>query len=368
MKFTFDRDHMIQAIGYVQKAVNPKSPKIILSGICIHVENKNAVLNCTDNEIGIECTIGAEVFEEGKIVVNAQLFGDIVRNMPNLDITLMTLDDVKIKLTSGDSVFELFYLKADGFPPFSEIEREGEYKIDQLVLKKMLQQTAFAISVDDTRKILTGLLLESNQNELVAVAVDGFRVALRRNTMDGENTDIYVIIPGKTVSELIKIIPSNSGALSLYGNKNQAIIEFDNCRVSTRIIDGQFFNYKYIVPEEYVTRLTINRGLLLDSVERASLILNAEQSKRFPVVFSIREDSFVVKAVSDLGNVEEDIKIEMTGEELEVAFNPKYFIEALKAIEDDSIVITFTNKVGQCVIKPIHNDSYIYLILPVRIG
>jgi DNA polymerase-3 subunit beta len=246
---------------------------------------------------------------------------------------------------------------------------------------------------------------------LTAVAVDGFRIALRKHAIvyadaggdrdgrgdvingaandgmsgitvvksvdntafEGSEPDgnclknkIYVIIPGKTVNELIKIIPSVPGNLYIYGTKKQIIIEFDNCRVYSGIIDGEFFNYRYIVPEQTSTDIIIDKLIMLEAVERASLILSAETVKRFPVLLSIKGDVLKILSTSNLGLVDEKINIDTTGKDVEVAFNPKFLIDALKAIEDEKIRMSFTSEVGQCLIRPLNNDGFVHLILPVK--
>ena len=368
MEFNCGRDDLILAINSVQKAVSPKSPVSMLEGVYIQAKEKSVILFCTDKEIGIEYRINAEVLEEGAVVINAKLFGEVVRTLPEEHINLVSISEEKIKLVSGDSFFLLYLLSAEAFPTFPVVDRNKEYRIEQQEMKKMLQQTSFAISQDSIRKTLTGILVESNNNELILVAVDGFRVALRRYRTEKETENFQVIIPGKTVNELTKIIPSANGELCLYGNDHMAVFEFSNCRVFTRIIEGEFFNYRYIVPEEYVTKIIVKRKQLLEAVERAALLLNAEFIMKNPVIFTINDEDIVVHALSELGNVEEEIKIDMDGEELRVGFNPKYYMDALRAIEDELISIKFTTTVGQSVIVPINHDAYTYLILPVKIG
>ena len=368
MEFNCNRDDFIQAINSVQKAVCPKSPVALLEGIYLKAYDNWVLLYCTDKEIGIEYRMEAEVLEEGALVVNAKLFGEVVRNLPEETVNLTSISEEKIKIVSGDSFFVLYIISPDAFPTFPEIERKNEYCIDQFELKRMFQQTSFAISADNIRKTLTGLLLEGENKDLTLVAVDGFRVALRKIRTEKESGGVHFIIPGRTINELIKVIPSNIGEICLYGNENVAILEFSNCRVFTRVIDGEFFNYKYIVPEEYITRIVVRRKQLLEAVERASLLLSADQVMKNPVIFIINDENIVIKASSEQGDVEEEIRIEMEGSDMRVGFNPKYYIDALRAIEEDMIEIKFTTTVGQCVIVPVKGDHYTYLILPVKMG
>ena len=368
MTFTCASDEITEAVNNAQRAINSKTTITLLEGLHISAGDDIVTIYGTDNEMGIECTFPARVGQQGETVVNARLFGDIVRNLPGETIEIENVDDTKIRITSGGSVYIIFAIQTDSFPPFPQVEYKNSYSIDQFTLKRMFSQTSFAIAADDTRKVLTGLFLESGNGELRAVAVDGFRIALRRHPVDQVENEIKMIIPARTINELIRIIPSATGDLRIYGAENQAVIEFGNCRVYTRIIDGEFFNYRYILPSEYMTQITVERQRLLEAVERAALIINIEQSRLYPVLFKISDDVIFIHALSDRGNADEEINVQMSGEPIELAFSPRYIIETLRAIEDDNVLIRFTTRVGQCIIKPVNNESYTYLILPVKVG
>ena len=368
MIFECGRDDMAAAVANTQRAVNAKSTVTLLGGIHMRAEDGAVVLYGTDNEIGIECTVRARVDRPGEAVVNAGLLGDIVRNLPGETVGVEAVDDSKVRISSGAAVYIIYSIQGDAFPSFPEVEKTSMYAIDRLTLKQMLAQTSFAIGTDETRKVLTGLFLESGNGELRAVAVDGFRVALRKQPVEPAENEIKLIIPSRTIGELMKIIPSSIGELRLYGGDNQAVVEFDNCRMYTGVINGEFFNYRYILPTEYMTQIIIDRKKLLEAVERASVIITAELARRYPVMFIVENDAILIHALSDRGNADEEIGVQMAGEPIELAFNPRYVIETLRAIDDESVVIRFTTKVGQCVIKPINNDSYTYLILPVKTG
>jgi len=368
MKFKCTRDDLSGAVTNAQRAISTKSNVPLLEGVYIKAENDEVVVFGTDNEIGVECTIPSDVEQSGEFVVNVRLFGDIVKNLPGIDVYIETIDDVKIRITSDISVYSIFIIQTDAFPSFPDVEKTDTYSIDQFTLKRMFTQTSFAISTDETRKALTGLLLESGDGELCAVAVDGYRIALRKHPVEPAEHEIHAIIPSKTVNELIRVIPSTIGELRIYGTSNQAVIEFGNCRVFTRIIDGEFFNYKYILPSEFMTQIVVNRQSLLEAIEGAALIISSELVKLYPVMFNIADGIIKIHALSESGVADLEIPIEMNGEPIELAFNPRYFIETLRAIDDEEISIRFTTRVGQCVIKPLNNESYTYLILPVKVG
>jgi len=368
MKFTCGRDDINESVSNAQKAVSAKSNVPLLEGVDLKAEGDTVTLYGTDNEIGIECVFRAHVERPGETVVNAKLFGDILRNLPGGSVCVETVDEAKIRITCGDSVFLIYSIQTDSFPSFPEVDRVNAYVIEQQTLKKMFSQTSFAIGTDESRKTLTGLLLESGDGELRAVAVDGYRIALRKHPVETFDSNIKMIIPSRTVSELMKIIPSVLGELRLYGGGNQAVIEFGNCRVYTRIIEGEFFNYRYILPSDYLTQVSINRQRLLESIERASVIISSDSVKIYPVILKVSDTNMGIHALSDRGNADDEIEIQMTGDPIDVAFNPRYLIETLRAIEDETILMRFTTRVGQCIIRPVNNESYIYLILPVKVG
>ena len=368
MKFECGRDDITGAVNNAQKAVSAKSNVPQLEGIEITAGFNSIVIFGSDNEIGVECTFAALVEQTGAAVVNARLFSDIVRNLQGDSVTVETMDNTKIRISSAGAVFNIFTIQTDTFPKFPVFEQTRMYEIDRLTLKRMFTQTSFAISTDETRKALTGLLLESANGELRAVAVDGFRIALRKQPVDPEGAWFKMIIPARTVNELIKIIPSDMGDLRLYGGDNQAVIEFDGTRVYTRIIEGEFFNYRYILPNEHMTQIIVNKQLLQDAIERAALIISSELIKRYPVRINVADGYISVYSRSDVGNADNEIDVEMEGEPIELAFNPRFLIETLRAVEDEKIIMRFTTRVGQCVIKRINNDNYTYLILPVKVS
>jgi len=368
MIFECRKSDIAEAVNNAQRAVNLRTTIPLLEGLHIRAGDDTIVIYGTDNEIGVECSIPARVGQPGEAVLNARLFGDIVRNLPGDSVGVETIEDSKIRIISGGAVYLVFAIQTDSFPPFPQVEQKNMYGIDQFILKRMLTQTSFAIGADDSRKVLTGLFLESGNGELRAVAVDGFRIALRKHPVEAAENEIKMIIPARTINELIKIIPSASGELRLYGAENQAVIEFENCRVYTRIIDGEFFNYRYILPSDYMTQIIVERQRLLEAVERAAVIISSELARLYPVLFKITDDAILIHALSDRGNADEEISVQMSGEPIELAFSPRYIIETLRAIEDETVIIRFTTRVGQCIIKPVNNESYTYLILPVKVG
>jgi len=369
MIFTCSQAAMSDAISAALRAVTPKSPNLILEGVRVRAAGNKAVLFCTDSEIGIECSVSADVVREGEAVVNARLFNDIVRSMPDTSVRFETVDEVRMKVVSGDSVFELYIIQTDAFPEFPEFEQDNVFTVDQANLRRLFAQTVFAVGVDETRKPLTGLLLESDEGVLNVVGVDGYRIALRKEENKGSAGSLSLIVPSRSVSELVKIIPQEAGELNLYAGRGQAVVAFGGCRMFTRLIDGEFLNYKYIIPDGFVTQAVVSRAMLLESVERAALILNFDNYRKYPVILQLKDGRMTVRAMSELGTVEEDILVaDHQGDNMEVAFNPRFLIDALRAADDNEVLFRFTTKVGQCVIRPINNDRYVYLILPVRVG
>lgn len=367
MKFVCLKDVLLEGISIVQKAVPSKSTVSVLEGILIEC-NDNLKLTGNDLEIGIECTVESDILEKGSIVINSKMFGDIIRKLPDAEIIIAVNDDNVVTIDCLKSHFELMGIAPDGYPSIPNIIKEEPYVINQKIIKDMIRQTIFSVSTDENKKVLNGSLIECHNNNLIFISVDGFRLSLRRNYVNQETTDFSAIVPGKTLIEIIKLLKEdndNDNNVTIFANKSLIQFEFDNFKVVSRLIEGEFMNYKNILPSEFETRIKVNKKELQNSLERASLVTVEE--KKFPVRFSILPTGLIIDSNTTIGNVREEVTIEKDGNDLEVGFNPKFFIDALKVIENEEIFVNFTSSVGPCNIKPLEGDSFDYMILPVRI-
>lgn len=364
MKFTCTKNKLQEAISIAQKAVTGKSPMPILQGIYISAKKNNLTLIGSDIDLSIETKIAADIEEDGKIVVDSKLFGEIIKKLPNSNITITTTENNSIEIVCEKSKFNLIHMDAEEFPTLPSINENIIFSISQKILKNMIKGTIFAIAQDETRPILTGILFEVRNKNLNLVALDGYRLALRSKNIDNENT-ISTVIPGKTLSEVSKILSEDEESVNITFTPNHILFNLGETKIISRLLEGEFIKYDSIIPEEYKLKVIAKRTQLLNCIERASLM--AKDGNTNLIKFDIEDDTLIITSNSQLGTVREEANIILQGEKLEIAFNSKYLIDVLKILEDDEIIMQFDSSVSPCVIKNKQNDSYTYLVLPVRI-
>ncbi|MCX7843331.1 MAG: DNA polymerase III subunit beta [Clostridia bacterium] len=364
MKVICSKDALIEGIGIVQKAVTTKTTLKILEGILLEASDRFK-LTGNDLEIGIESYVDADIREQGNIVLNSKMFGDIVRRLPDSEVLIEVKQNFEVIIECENSHFEIKGLPASEYPALPPIKRENVFKIKQKIIRDMIKQTIFAVSIDENRRILTGSLIECADNEISIVSIDGFRLALRRYLISNDIQDFNVVIPGKTLNEIVKILQPVEDEVAIYISDNQILFEMQKCKVVSRLLEGEYLNYKSIIPQDFETKLRVGTKELLASIERASLITSEE--KKYPVKFRIADDKLIISSNTDLGASRDEVRVDMYGNKMEIGFNPRYFIEALKVIEDENVDIFFTSSIGPCTIKPVEGSSFAYMILPVRI-
>jgi DNA polymerase III subunit beta len=363
MKVICSRENLIDGINTVQKAVSTKTTLPILEGILVEAEEKFK-LTGNDLEIGIESIIDADIRTKGSIVLNSRMFGDIIRRLPDSEVLIEVKQDNLVIIECENSHFELKGISAAGFPAIPNIKKENALKINQKVIRDMIKQTIIAVSYDENRPILTGSLIEYKNNFLSIVSIDGYRLALRKNEIQNNELEFSVVIPGKTLNEIVKILQPVDKEIIIYNSDNQIMFDIGNCRVVSRLLEGEYLNYKGIIPQDFETKIKVNTKEMLSSIERASLLTMEE--KKYPVKLSINDDNIVITSNTEIGAVREELRVEMEGNKLDIGFNPRYFIEALKVVEDEVINILFTSNIGPCTLNPIDNEKFCYLILPLR--
>lgn len=364
MKIICSKDNLLEGINIVQKAVSTKTTLPILEGILLEagVEFK---LTGNDLEIGIECVVDADIKRQGSVVINSRMLGEIIRRLPDAEVMLEVKENNSVVIDCEDSFFEIKGLQASGFPALPLIEKEDGLAISQKILRDMIKQTIFAVSVDENRPILTGSLIECKNGNITIVSIDGFRLALRKSTFNNEDYEKNVVIPGKTLNEISKIIQPVDDMMYVYSTNNQILFDLGKCKVVSRLLEGEYLNYRGILPQDFETKIKVNTKELMASFERASLIISSEE-RRYPVRININDEKMIITSNSEVGNVREELKVEMEGNNIDIAFNPRYFIEALRVLEEEKVYIYFTSSIGPCTIKPIENDNFAYLVLPIR--
>ena len=369
MKFVCYKDKIIKALNSVVRGVATKTTMPILEGILIQTNDNELKLTTYDLELGIEYIMECEVEEQGSIVVNATMFTEIIRKLPDSEINISVNENNLLTIECEGALYKLATMNPDEFPELPKIEIENSISLEQSALKNIIRKTIFAVSTEENRPIFTGCLFEIKDNKLNVVAIDGFRLALRTINIQTQVNDFKAVIPAKTLNEVNKILTDSFENVIIGVSKNQAVFEMENCKVVTRILDGEFLNYETVIPQNWQTRIKVEKSNLQNSFERISLISSStiEKEKKYPVKVSVDIGKLTILCTNQTGDAKEEVYISTEGKNLEAGFNPKYFLDSLKAIDEEEIYIEFGTNVSPCLIKSVENNDYVYMILPIRL-
>lgn len=367
MRFRCDKDHLADALNTSLKAVSSRSTLPILQSFLLKSDGNFVKCIGNDLEMGIETTFAAKNEEEGMIAVNARMFFEIVKKMPDGELTISSEGNT-VKIASEHSEFNINAEDSKEFIMLPVVEKKKPLVLSQGILKKKISQTIFSISLDDNRKVLQGELFDIVNNKIHLVAIDGYRISIQSMDLKADYEDTSVIIPGKTLSEIQKILSSEEDEeISIYFTDKHILFEMNQTIMVSRIIEGSFPKYMQMFSEDFKTSIEIDRHKLLYGIERASLL--ARESKKAPVKLELKENRMIITSNTELGTVYEEIETDHTGDSLVIAFNPRYLMEALKAIEEEKVNLRFTISSNPCIIRPTMNSEkqdYKYLILPIR--
>ncbi|MBN2851754.1 MAG: DNA polymerase III subunit beta [Clostridia bacterium] len=353
-----------EAVSSTQRAVSNKSILAVLEGILITAKDNKIILRGNDMEMGIEYTVAGVIEEEGSVVLTSRYFSEIVRKFPDGNIEISCDDSYKVNIRCSNSNIDLIGLNPQGFPEIPSVNENNAITLKQEILRNMIRQVVFSVSIDEKMPVLTGCLLESADNCIYMVSIDGYRMSFRKEYILGIKEGVTVVIPGKALNEVARLLKEDDKEVSIHYGKNQILFDFGNCKLITKLLQGDYLNYKSIYPDSYETEIEVETKALLDAADRANLIIT--EDKRTPVKFEIDDKYAKVYSVTDIGRVEETVKISKEGKDISIAFNPKFIMDALKNIEDEKIKISFSGSIGPCVISPINSDEFSYVILPVR--
>ena len=364
MKLVCSKSNLLNGVQIVSKAVPSKTTMSILE--CILVDASKGVIKLTANdmELGIETTIEGEIIEKGIIALDAKIFLEIVRKLPDSDITIETDASYKTTITCEKAKFNIIGKPGDDFSYLPIIEREDSVIVSQFTLKEIVRQTIFSISDNDNNKLMTGELFEINGNELKVVSLDGHRISIRKIELKNEYPNKKVVVPGKTLNEVSKILSGDTDKdVSIFFTDKHVVFEFDDTVVVSRLIEGEYFKIDQMLSSDYETKVKINKREFLSCIDRATLLVKEGDKK--PIIINITDDTMELKINSTVGSMNEEIDIAKSGKDLMIGFNPKFLIDALKVIDDEEIEIYLVNPKAPCFIKN-PEESYIYLILPVN--
>ncbi len=363
MLFRCDGLDLSEAVNKVLKAVSSKTISPILEGIKISAYGDNVVLSGTDLELSITKTIKAEVIDEGQTVVPGKLFGEYLRKLTNEQISLELNERNQLRISYSDSEGFIQCMDVLEFPELKNVDKVEYFEVSRSDLKSLINSVIFAVAVDDSRPILKGVLFEITADTMRAVALDGFRMAMSNKKIISTTSNFSFIVPARSLSEISRMLDSDE-SVKIYVHSNNLMVDMNDTIITTRLLEGQFINYRQILNSNFNTTISIKKSQLEDAIDRASLLSKGDKNSR--VKFDITENSLVLTSDSEIGNVKENISVSMKGADITIAFNSKYFTDCLRATEDEYIKINFSNAISHCIVTPSDNEDYLFLILPVR--
>ena len=364
MKLVFTKSNLNKAVGIVMKAVPTRTTMNILECILIDATTNEIRFTGNDMELGIETIVEGEIIEKGKIAIDAKLFSEIVRKLPDNDITLTTDSNNNALITCEKSKFNIAGKSGDVFSYLPAIIKDKMITLSQFQLKEVINQTIFSIAINDNNKMMTGELFEVNEGTLKVVGLDGHRIAIRNIKLEGRSDDVRVVIPGKTLQEISKILNADAESfVNIYFTNNHVLFEFDQTHVVSRLIEGDYFKISQMLSNDYETKVSINKKEFLDSIDRANLLIREGDKK--PIIINILNGLLQVNVNSAIGALNEDIDIDKEGKDIMIGFNPKFLMDALRVIDDENVTMYLVNHKSPCFIRD-KEENYIYLILPVN--
>lgn len=364
MRFSCLQSHIMGAVSVVSRAMAGKSTLQLLEGIHIRAEGQELILKCMNMTLQIETRIIASVFEEGVIVLPGRLFSEVIRRLPPEELEVEVNESNAATISCGASRTTLQGLDAQEFPAMPSLQESVPITLPQNTLKDMIKKTVFATAHDETKPVLTGSLLQVEDDTMTMVALDGYRLALRKEKLNSRQPEQKVVLPAKSLNEIAKVL-QDEGETQFSAMQGYARFEIGDTCVISRLLEGEFIKYKQIIPQEYTTRVHVKSSVLFSSIERASLL--AREGQNNLVKLSMSEDGISITSQSEMGNAYENVACDFEGKDLEIAFNAVYLLDVLRVLEEESVVLDFNSSVSPCVAHPLEDERFTYLILPVRI-
>lgn len=373
MKIICHKIQLLDVINTVQKAVSAKSIMPILECIKIDADAKGVMTVTANNlDLCVEYTSICSIPEGGSIAISSKMFGEIVRRLPEDEITITVNEENNVMtIKCRNSEFNIQGLAANEYPAVPEISETYRFRMPQDKLKKMIRKTIFSVSANEARKpVLTGSLFEINTGVLSVVATDGYRLAIIREVVDASLENKKFIIPGLTLRELLKVLKDEDEPVDVVVSERHVMFDFGNYKVVTRLLEGEYINYEPILSTPNNIYVTVSTKSFAESLERASLLINDDmtaKAEKVPVRLNITLDRIELTCITGKGKVFDVVEANVSGEDLEIGFNYKYLLEALRACEEDEVKIEFSNPRSSCFMRSTKEDSYTYMILPVRL-
>lgn len=364
MNIICDKSKLLDGVNIALKAISGKSTMAILECLVIEVKVDTIKIIANDLELGIETIIDGQIVEEGSVAVNAKIFYEIIRKLPSDEVTISVNSDFMMNISGGKANFNISANATEEFPFLPNIVKDSRVTISQFTLKEIIRQTVFSISDNENNKIMTGELFEIKGNQLKVVSLDGHRISIRKVILKETYSDVSVIIPGKTLIEINKIL--NGGIddeVNIFFTEKHVLFEFGNTLVLSRLIEGEYYKVDKMLSSDYETKLTVSKKEMLDCIDRTTLLIRESEKK--PVIIDIKDDKMGFAMHSAIGSMDEEIEAVKEGKDILIGFNPRFLMDALRVIDDEEITIYMINPKAPCFIRN-KEESYIYLILPVN--
>ena len=364
MKIICAKSDLLKSINISMRSVPVHTTMPILE--CIMINAKKGVIRFTtnDTELGIETIVTGSIAEEGSVAVNARMFFEIIRRLPDDDVT-MTVDVNKgIRIVCGKSQFNLAGMSGHDFTYLPQVEKEDRISISQFALKEVIRQTIFSIAPNENNKIMTGELFKICGDSFQIVSLDGHRISIRNTKLRDIYSDKKVIVPGKSLIEISKILSDSvEDTVGIYLSQNHIVFEMKDTTVVSRLIEGEYFKIDNMLSNDYETKIRVNRKELLNCIDRSTLFVKENDKK--PIIFDIRDGYMKLNIESTIGSMEEDLDIDKEGKDMMIGFNPKFLIDALRVIDEETVTLYMVNPKAPCFIRN-EEEDYIYIILPVN--
>ncbi len=363
MKAVCEGIYLSDAVLKVVKACASKTTLPIMECIKLVAKNDSLILSATDGEISITKRIKAEIYEEGEICVPGKYFADFIKKLEGVEITLNAYDK-KMEIVYGDSISEMQILSAEDFPKVNIEVKEKNFVIENELFKKIITGATFCCATDDTRPILKGCQLVIKDNTLTANAIDGFRLATYTGKLISSTGDFEIVCPARTLNEIEKMLPAGEGEITVYVQLNHVLVEVEDTVLTSRLYLGDYIKKENIIPKNYLTIVEVDKNELKASIERAAILVRTD--KNSIIILDVSANNIEITSNSEIGNVQESVKASVEGKDIKIAMNSKYITDAINALEEDRIKISFNSEIQPFICENIQNKDCLYLILPVR--
>lgn len=364
MQIRCKKSNLLNSVNISLRAVTSKTTLPILECIVVEAQNDTIKLISNNQELGIETIVKGEIIENGSIAINAKLFSEIIRKLPDSDVTFTTTDSFMANIQCEKAKFNLMGKSSEEFPVLPTVETDKSIRISDFALKEIIHQTIFSVSDNENNKIMTGELFEIKGDVFKVVSLDGHRISIRKIQLHESYEDTKVIVPGKTLQEISKILSGELDQIVTISFTDKHILfSFDHTTVLSRLIEGEYYKIEQMLSDNYVTKVNVNNKELLNCIDRASLLIR--EADKTPIVLNFQDDNLELKINSNMGSMKENLDIKKEGKDILIGFNPKFLMDALRVIDDETVDIYLFNPKAPCFIKD-KEEKYIYLILPIN--